>query len=199
MNLIERHTLCFYRRDCTHGEVLSNDVRYVLVGADGFPWNDHPASQHRATYRARFREGGRAMIGTIDDAVVFTAWLADRALRVDELRCTWRPPPGSIVVYDVVTEPAWRGRGIYPEALRRVGVALAEEGMQHLWIYAEAGNTASRGGIVKAGFGQVGCVDATILLGVAITRGDFDRIPGLPSGCFRVFGRTRRTHRRRVS
>ncbi|MBR9975067.1 MAG: hypothetical protein KFF77_05765 [Bacteroidetes bacterium] len=193
MKLFERHSLDFYRSDCRMREAQSDDVRYSLIRADDFPWNRHPATHHFATYRKRFQDGGRAMIGEIGGTVVFTAWLACSALRIDELRCTWRLPDGCAVVYDVVTESAWRGRGIYPEALRRIGTALAKEGKRHFWIYAEADNASSRSGIKKAGFEQAGRVNACIVVGVAFRSGDLDRIPGLAHGFSRLF------HQRRAS
>lgn len=193
MKLIERHSMDFYRSDCRMREAQSDNVRYTLISAEDFPWNRHPAAHHFATYRTRFQDGGRAMIGEIGGTVVFTAWLACRALRIDELRCTWQLPDGCAVVYDVVTEPAWRGRGIYPEALGRIGTALAKEGKRHFWIYAEADNASSRRGIIKAGFEKVGRIDACIVAGIAFRCGDLDRIPGLGHGFSQLF------HQRRAS
>ena len=175
-----RHRLQFFHRRCApeSPRPVANIV-FGLVDERHFPWDRHASTGHFPAYRGRFRDGGRCMIGIADDTVVFTAWIACRSLRIDELRRDWRIPEASAVVYDVVTIPAWRGKGVYPEALRRIAGALSGEGIRDMWIYAEAENTASRRGILKAGFvprGEVSCVG---FAGFSFGRAMSGNIPGL--------------------
>lgn len=159
------HTLRFYRRSCHPVVLLTGDVSYHLVDAAEFPWETHPLKEFTGQYRARFSEDARALIGTQDGRIVFSAWIASARLHIDELRFTWDIPDGDAVAYDCVTMPEARGRGIYPEALRRLSGMLAEEGIRHLWIYAEADNAASLRGIEKADFEYHGSIRARILPG----------------------------------
>ena len=168
--------LRFYRRNIIPVVLLNGDVTYRLADAASFPWDRHPGHAHAAAYRKRFEEGGRALIGTVDGELVFTAWIARHRLRVDELAWTWRIAPADAVVYDVVTTEAWRGRGIYPEALRRLAGLLAEEGLRFLWIYAERTNAASIRGIEKAQFAYRGDIACLHLAGVALRRGRVERV-----------------------
>lgn len=171
MKLYAFDRLRFYRRICAPVVLLSGQVAYELVDGDGFPWQSHPSSQHFTIYRERLRDGGRALIGRIGDEIVFTAWLAMHRLRIDEIAWTWTLAEPDAVAYDVVTENAWRGRGIYPEALRLLSGLLAETGTRYLWIYAEEKNTASIRGIVKAQFEYRGSIEARHLSGVTLRSG----------------------------
>jgi RimJ/RimL family protein N-acetyltransferase len=151
--------------------LLSGEVSYELVDADGFPWQRHPSSQHFTVYNERLRDGGEALIGRVGEEIVFTAWVVKHRLRIDEIAWTWTLAEPDAVAYDVITEPAWRGRGIYPEALRLLSGLLAETGTRYLWIYAEEENTASIRGIVKAQFEYRGCIEARRLMGAVMRSG----------------------------
>lgn len=171
MKLLAFHRLRFYRRICAPVVLLSGEVSYELVDADRFPWQRHPSSQHFTVYRERLRDGGVALIGRVGEEIVFTAWVAKHRLRIDEIAWTWTLAEPDAVAYDVVTEPAWRGRGIYPEALRLLSGLLAESGTRHLWIYAEEENAASIRGIVKAQFEYRGSIEARRLAGAVLRSG----------------------------
>ncbi len=165
MKLFGTHTLRFYRRSCHPVVLLTGDVIYRIHDADDFPWDTHPYKEFSRQYRARFADGARALIGTQSGCIVFSAWIASVRLRIDELRFDWRLPEGDSVIYDCVTMPDARGRGIYPDALRRLSGMLAEEGGRRLWIYAEEDNPASLRGIEKADFEYHGSISIRILPG----------------------------------
>lgn len=171
MKLYAFHRLRFYRRICAPVVLLSGEVSYELVDDDGFPWQHHPSTQHFAVYRERLRDGGKALIGRIGGEIVFTAWVAKGELRIDEIAWTWTLAEPDAVVYDVITESAWRGRGIYPEALRLLSGLLAETGTRYLWIYVEEENAASIRGIVKAQFEYRGIVEARHLASATLRSG----------------------------
>lgn len=171
MMLYARHRLRFYRRRCVPVRVLSGAFDFRLCDTEEFPWEAHPMTAHHPVYRERFVAGGRALIGSSDGDLVFTAWLQQHALHVDELGWTWRLRDTDSVVYDVVTFDAWRGRGIYPRALRELSGMLADAGVVHLWIYAEADNASSLRGIEKADFEFRGTIIARTIAGFTWRRG----------------------------
>ena len=164
----------FYRGDCTPEDPHAEDRSYALVMEHDFPWTILPATPHCGTYRDRFRRGHRALVGRADGAIVFTAWIARESLRVDECAWTWDVDEADAVVYDCVTAEAWRGRGIYPEALRALRGLLARDGIRHLWIYADAKNGSSLRGIDKARFVFRGEIVAWTICGMTRRWGSVD-------------------------
>ncbi|MGE3270494.1 MAG: GNAT family N-acetyltransferase [Chloroflexota bacterium] len=81
-------------------------------------------------------------------------WLARQVGRISELHLSFTMPPGNAYLWDFVTAPAYRGRGVYPHLLQAI---LAEEdALTRFWIGYEAHNTASARGIEKAGFQVIG-------------------------------------------
>jgi hypothetical protein len=132
--------------------------------------------EHSSVYRQRFAEGGQALIGSNGSEIVFSAWVQRKNLCIDELAWRWSIPESDAVVFDVVTMDGWRGRGIYPEALRRLGGLLAEQGVHHLWIYAEEENGASLRGIEKAQFEYHGTIEACRIAGLTLRRGKVEGV-----------------------
>jgi GNAT superfamily N-acetyltransferase len=165
VSIIKKHTLQFYRQTCFPVTLLTSDITFRFFDEEDFPWKSHPLREFAEQYRSRFSVGARAFIGLADDTVVYSSWVQPQALVIDELRWTWKLVPGDAVVYDVVTMPDWRGKGIYPDALRRLCGMLAEQGTRHLWIYAERENASSIQGIRKAGFEYHGEISALHLVG----------------------------------
>lgn len=176
MNVCVRRRLRFYRRVCGSGARATGALVYALVGAQDFPWTRHPAASLFETYRERFRDGHRAYIGDAGGEIAFTAWVAEKSLRVDECAWRWTIAATDAVVYDCVTAEQWRGRGIYPEALRELAQLLAADGRRHLWIYADAMNAASLRGIEKAEFEFRGEIASCTFLGWTMRRGRVDGV-----------------------
>ncbi|MBR9978424.1 MAG: GNAT family N-acetyltransferase [Bacteroidetes bacterium] len=170
MRLFRRTSLLFFRHDCVPVTVTTGEIVYRLVGEAEFPWEAHSFQRHRATYRRRFAEGGTAFIGYKDTEIVIHAWLVAGMLRIDELAMDWRIPEQVVAVYDVVTIPAWRGQGIYTEALRRLP-GLLEGDVRYLWIYADKENTASLRGIRKAQYSPIGMITARRFAGMTFRSG----------------------------
>lgn len=171
MNLFDRHHLRFYRRTCAPVTLLTGDIDFHLVNAHDFPWGVHPLQEFLDQYRRRFASGVRAWIGMDDDRVVFSSWVEEHRLHLDEIHYTWKLSPPDAVVFDVVTMPEYRGRGIFPDALRRLCGRLAEEGLRHLWIYAEEENESSLRGIARADFEYHGRIRSSTLFGMTRRRG----------------------------
>ena len=159
--LIRMQTLRFFHApDVPVPLAIPAPADFMLIrDADAFPWTGTPRPEHHDTYRARFARGHSALTGVVDGAQAFVAWIACTALDVDEIRFRWMLSAGERCVYDVVTEAAFRGRGVYPAALSwfaRQHAAGAEPG--RVWIYCDASNSASRNGIGRAGWVYAGSV-----------------------------------------
>ncbi|MCB2204266.1 GNAT family N-acetyltransferase [bacterium] len=176
MKLFSRQSLRFYRRSCFPVVLLTGNPSYTILGADDFPWDAHPLQEFLGVYRERFARGDRALLGHDNGAIVFSAWICSGTLEIDELNYTWHIPEGDAVAYDCITMSEHRGKGIYTAALRRVSGLLAEEGVQHLWIYVDEANTASRRGIEHADFEYHGSITSRRILGRVSLEGS---VPGV--------------------
>lgn len=152
--MITWHHLIFYTAPAEPQEPASVPGLAFTVYLDetDVPFDVLPCPRYEAVYRDRLRSGHELLVGLLDDDVVFSAWLADTVLRVDELRWYWHVQRDDMVIYDVITAAHARGRGIYPAALRFARTLAVRRGLRRCWIYAEHGNSASRRGIEKAGF-----------------------------------------------
>ncbi len=64
-------------------------------------------------------------------------------------------PAANRYLLDFVTQPAWRGRGLYPRLLQAIVTREGAE-VERFWILHRANNQASAQGIAKAGFQRVG-------------------------------------------
>jgi hypothetical protein len=149
----------------------SGTVFEIVPTADAFPWDVFDVSPYLEQYTGRFRMGHAAMIGRLDNSVVFHAWIAARTLWVAEIDFIWRLADSDRCIYDVVTIPEYRGRGIYPDALRwYVSGIRARRQESRAWIFCERRNRSSERGIRKAGFEFRGAVSALFLLRHALLR-----------------------------
>lgn len=102
----------------------------------------------------RFQGGHRPYAAFLDDEPVAYGWAALQSGGIEELDFSFEVPPDDCYLWDFVTLPDWRGRGIYPHLLQ--AILRQEDAVSRFWIGYEAGNEASARGIAKAGFGVVG-------------------------------------------
>ena len=102
----------------------------------------------------RFQGGHDVYLAFLDEAPAGYGWLARRQGDIDELALSFRMPPGNAYLWDFVTLPDWRGRGVYPHLLQ--AIVRQEPAVERFWIGYAAGNEASGRGIRKAGFEEVG-------------------------------------------
>lgn len=102
----------------------------------------------------RFQGGHRPYAAFLDDEPVAYGWAAMQRGGIDELDFSFEVPPGTCYLWDFVTLPAWRGRGIYPRLLQ--AILQQEDQVDCFWIGYEASNEASARGIARAGFRVVG-------------------------------------------
>jgi GNAT superfamily N-acetyltransferase len=103
---------------------------------------------------ARYQDRNALYAAFLGDQPAGYGWLALQVGRVDELRLTFVLSRTDIYLWDFVTLPAFRGRGVYPQLLQ--AIVRAEESAGRFWIGYEGHNHASARGIQKAGFQIVG-------------------------------------------
>lgn len=108
-----------------------------------------------AEARARLLEGHRLYVARIETTPVGYGWSATATASIGELSLSLTLPPRTRYLWSFVTEPAWRGKGIYPRLLQAILTTEATEA-DRFWIGHEPGNTASARGILTAGFQRVG-------------------------------------------
>lgn len=105
-----------------------------------------------ATFRARLTDTTSCYLVLQTEHIVHASWVTTAAAWTGEIRRLVGPPPGGAYVYESFTDPARRGRGIYPYALNCICAELATEGIGEAWIGVEATNVSSVRAITKAGF-----------------------------------------------
>lgn len=101
--------------------------------------------------RARFDAGHRAYVAWSDEQPAAWGWVATRSAEIGELRSTFTIPPRERYLWNFVTRPEHRGRGIYPRLLDEI-VRTESAEADRFWIAYAPENHASGAGIRKAGF-----------------------------------------------
>ena len=102
---------------------------------------------------ARFQEGHRAYVAYMNSEPAAFGWVATRTATIGELDARFTIAPTERYLWNFVTLPAYRGRGIYPRLLAYI--LDAEEWTERFWIAYAPENHASAAGIMKAGFEPV--------------------------------------------
>jgi GNAT superfamily N-acetyltransferase len=102
----------------------------------------------------RYQGGHRLYAAYLGEQAVAYGWAAKATGGIEELDFSFLVPGGNCYLWDFVTLPAWRGRGIYPHLLQEI--VRQEDRIERFWIGYEAHNEASARGISKAGFRVVG-------------------------------------------
>ncbi len=104
---------------------------------------------------ARMQGGNVPYLAYLDDEPVACGWSAWRHGQVGELGIDFEIPEGNRYLWDFVTLPQMRGRGIYPSLLQEILMEETPEA-ERFWIGHAPGNVASGNGILKAGFRVAG-------------------------------------------
>jgi GNAT superfamily N-acetyltransferase len=99
----------------------------------------------------RLDAGHRAYVAWYEGAPAAFGWVATRSAEIGELGSSFAIPAGERYLWNFVTLPAHRGRGIYPRLLDAIVRAEAHEA-ERFWIAYAPENHASGAGIRKAGF-----------------------------------------------
>jgi GNAT superfamily N-acetyltransferase len=99
----------------------------------------------------RFVAGHRAYVAVLGGGPAAWGWIATRSAEIGEIGSRFEIPAGERYLWNFVTLPAHRGKGIYPRLLRAILLAAAAEA-ERFWIGYAPENHASGAGIRKAGF-----------------------------------------------
>jgi GNAT superfamily N-acetyltransferase len=102
---------------------------------------------------ARMASGHRLYVGYLGPAAVTYGWVATQAAGIGELRVHFSIPGSDRYLWDFVTHPTFRGRGLYPRLLQAI---IQAEAAQRFWIIHAPENVPSGLGIHRAGFTSVG-------------------------------------------
>jgi hypothetical protein len=104
---------------------------------------------------ARIEHGHRAYVAAVGGVPAAYGWVASLGASIGELGIGFSLGRSDRYLWDFVTLPAFRGRGIYPRLLREI---MTREGQSanRFWIINAPENVASAAGIAKAGFVSVG-------------------------------------------
>jgi hypothetical protein len=107
-----------------------------------------------AEVEERMRLGHQLWLACVGGDLVAWGWNATRQFAIGELGIARALPPHTRYLWDFVTRPEQRGRGIYPRLLQ--AMILGEPGVERFWVGHDLDNISSERGIARAGFGQVG-------------------------------------------
>jgi GNAT superfamily N-acetyltransferase len=108
-----------------------------------------------AEISARIENGHQPYLACIDDVPAAYGWSAWSWLSIGELGVERELPNGDHYLWDFVTLPAFRGRGIYPHMLQAIIRAEMVQA-ERFWIGHDLDNIASARGIEKAGLPVIG-------------------------------------------
>ena len=110
--------------------------------------------REEAEIARRFAQGHRAYAALLDSVPAAWGWVATREAVIGELGADFRISTGDRYLWNFVTLPAFRGRGIYPLLLEFIVAAESVEA-ERFWIAWAPENHASAAGIRKGGFTPV--------------------------------------------
>lgn len=106
-----------------------------------------------ALVRSRLREGNRAVLALTEDGqIAGYGWIRYGAIQIDDLPFRLALPDDHAYIWDCLTVPRLRGRGIFPALLCFMLQTLQREGMRHAWAGVAPGNDPSLRAFARAGF-----------------------------------------------
>lgn len=111
-------------------------------------------SKTAAEMGGRMVAGHRAWVASLEGEDAAFGWVATRHARIGELGLAFDVPAGQRYLWNFVTLPAHRGRGVYPRLLDAI-VRAESKHAERFWIIWAPENHASRTGIERAGFRAV--------------------------------------------
>lgn len=127
--------------------------------------------------------GEQCFVGEVGGRVVFRMWVvAPEPGWLAGANAEWARKR-SCYIHECYTNTQFRGRGIYPAALRWVAARLRDEGYEALWLHVMPDNTAGTRAVEKAGFRRV----AAAVSGEVTTRVGAAKV-GDPTGGLKLAG-----------
>jgi ribosomal protein S18 acetylase RimI-like enzyme len=154
-NIASDDALLFLARATGPQPTLPEGISFfVATKQDGRRYARDIGTDSPATFAARLGPHTRCFLAAEGERLLHASWVTTCAAWTRELRRYVHPPPGSAYVYESFTDPAARGRGIYPAALRALASWLAERDIPRLWVAVEEDNFPSLKAVSKAGFAE---------------------------------------------
>jgi GNAT superfamily N-acetyltransferase len=139
------------------GDPLPNlpDIPHLsIVPVDDWQRATALTGMDAAETRCRLREGHRLWLAYVAGEAVGWGWSATESFSIGELGIARRLPSGDRYLWDFFTVPSWRGHRIYPHLLQ--AIVSRETEAERFWLGHDLDNEASRHGIARAGFQEVG-------------------------------------------
>ena len=100
----------------------------------------------------RFTGTRRCYVAWDGDRIAAYGWASQGNECVGELERAFHMAPGEAYIWDCVTLPEYRGRGLYSALLAYMLAELREAGVRRTWIGASLDNWPSIKGFMNAGF-----------------------------------------------
>src|ERR1700738_1087384 len=82
---------------------------------------------------ARFPDSNHIYLAFLGQGSVAYGWLAEQFGGVDEIHLSFKLPLNNCYLWDFLTLPAWRGRGIYPHFLQTI-IRQEQHRIDRFWI-----------------------------------------------------------------
>jgi ribosomal protein S18 acetylase RimI-like enzyme len=100
----------------------------------------------------RFTGGRRCYAAWDGDRIAAYGWASRGSECVGELERAFHMAPDEAYIWDCVTLPEYRGRGLYSALLAYMFSELRDAGVRRIWIGASLDNQPSIKGFMNAGF-----------------------------------------------
>lgn len=98
----------------------------------------------------RIQGGHRPYVAFLEATPVAYGWIATRKGGIAELNFSFPIAENNCYLWDFMTLPEWRGRGVYPHLLQ--AIIRQEDTFERFWIGYQPGNDVSGHAMTKAGF-----------------------------------------------
>ena len=144
-----------WRRGWPLPTLATRRIRDVVI--DVAPPADTLADLPTLEVVRRLAEGHVPFLLRVGGRLAAYGWSASGPAHIGGLDLTFTVPPDERYLWDFVTLPAYRGRGLYPLLLQEILRRQMWEA-EWFWIGREPDNLASGRGILKAGFRPAGRV-----------------------------------------
>lgn len=109
-------------------------------------------TSHQAEALSRLQTGRHCHAALVQGHLAAYGWVSFDSEHVGELNLQVRLPAGEAYIWDCLTLPEYRQKGLYSSLLSSMLQELRGNGFRRVWIGADLDNEPSQRGIAKAGF-----------------------------------------------
>lgn len=119
---------------------------------------DDPEFRNRQVERLNRFGQSYAYVVRLGAAIAHVSWLLPSSAVVRDPPVLLELREDEAEITGCETIPAFRGRGLYPYAIRRIVEVARSRGVRHVYMKTRDTNESSQRGILKAGFERVGSI-----------------------------------------